>query len=107
MTEPSAGAGQMLLTVFLKHRQSMNLAEINQKLEQTGFWKKFPPDGAALGARSSRRWRQKARCRPCSRGADRGLMWPRALTGTARRSTIGPSSPSLGSDLHLPWRARR
>jgi hypothetical protein len=48
MTEPSAGAGQMLLTVFLKHRQSMNLAEINQKLEQTGFWKKFPPKGVEV-----------------------------------------------------------
>ena len=45
MTEPGAGAGQMLLTVFLKHRQSMNLAEINQKLDQTGFWRKFPPEG--------------------------------------------------------------
>jgi hypothetical protein len=36
MTE--AVVGEMLLTVFLKHRQSMNLAEINQKLEATGFW---------------------------------------------------------------------
>ena len=41
MTEPGAAPGAMLLTVFLKHRQSMNLAEINQKLESTGFWKKF------------------------------------------------------------------
>jgi hypothetical protein len=48
MTESSAGTGQMLLTVFLKHRQSMNLAEINQKLESTGFWKKFPPDGVEV-----------------------------------------------------------
>jgi hypothetical protein len=47
MTEPTPGVrpGEMLLTVCLKHRQSMNLAEINQKLEQTGFWKKFPPEG--------------------------------------------------------------
>ena len=37
--------GEMMLTIFLKHHQTMNLAEINEKLEQTGFWKKFPPEG--------------------------------------------------------------
>jgi hypothetical protein len=46
MTETSGG--EMLLTVFLKHRQSMNLGEINEKLDQTGFWKKFPPEGAEV-----------------------------------------------------------
>ena len=46
MSEPTAG--QMLLTVFLKHRQSVNLAEINHKLESTGFWKKFPPEGVEV-----------------------------------------------------------
>jgi hypothetical protein len=40
--------GEMLLTIFLKHRQSMNLGEINQKLDATGFWKKFPPEGAEV-----------------------------------------------------------
>jgi hypothetical protein len=45
MTEAS---GELLLTIFLKHRQSMNLAEINQKLDQTGFWQKFPPEGAEV-----------------------------------------------------------
>jgi len=29
--------GEMLLTIFLEHRQSMNLGEINQKLEAAGF----------------------------------------------------------------------
>ncbi len=43
-----AAAGQLMLTVFLKHRQSMNLAEINRKLEDTGFWKKFPPEGVEV-----------------------------------------------------------
>jgi hypothetical protein len=43
-----AAAGEMMLTVLLKHRQSMNLAEINQKLEDTGFWRKFPPDGVEV-----------------------------------------------------------
>jgi hypothetical protein len=38
MAETSAaGPGEVLLTVFLKHRQTMNLAEINRKLEATGF----------------------------------------------------------------------
>ncbi len=48
MSEPTASTGEMMLTVFLKHRQSMNLAEINQKLEATGFWQKFPPDGVEV-----------------------------------------------------------
>jgi hypothetical protein len=46
MTETSGG--EMLLTIFLKHRQSMNLSEINQKLDETGFWKKFPPEGVEV-----------------------------------------------------------
>jgi hypothetical protein len=49
MAEAGAAApGEMLLTIFLKHRQSMNLAEINRKLEATGFWQKFPPDGVEV-----------------------------------------------------------
>jgi uncharacterized protein with GYD domain len=50
VAEPTAaaGPGEILLTVFLKHRQSMNLAEINQKLEATGFWRKFPPEGVEV-----------------------------------------------------------
>ena len=38
----------LMLTIFLKHRQSMNLEEINVKLDQTGFWQKFPPDGVEV-----------------------------------------------------------
>jgi hypothetical protein len=48
MADQAAAAGEMMLTVFLKHRQSMNLAEINQKLEDTGFWRKFPPEGVEV-----------------------------------------------------------
>ena len=44
----SEAAGEMLLTIFLKHHQSMNLGEINRKLEETGFWKKFPPEGTEV-----------------------------------------------------------
>jgi len=37
--------GEILLTIFFKHDQSKNLGEINERLEQTEFWKKFPPEG--------------------------------------------------------------
>jgi hypothetical protein len=43
-----AGQGGALLTIFLKHRQSMNLAEINEKLDQTGVWRDFPPEGVEV-----------------------------------------------------------
>jgi len=38
----------ILLTIFLKHDQSKTLNEINQHLEETGFWKKFPPQGTEV-----------------------------------------------------------
>ena len=34
----------ILLTIFLKHDQTKNLGEINAKLDEAGFWKKFPPE---------------------------------------------------------------
>ncbi len=37
--------GEILLTVFLRHQQDKNLGEINARLESTGFWKHFPPEG--------------------------------------------------------------
>ncbi len=40
----------VLLTIFLKHDQSMNLAEIGEKLTATGFWKKFPPQGVEVAS---------------------------------------------------------
>ncbi|MCZ6556562.1 MAG: hypothetical protein O7A69_02145 [SAR324 cluster bacterium] len=40
--------GEMMLTIFLKHHQTMNLGEINEKLEATSFWKIFPPEGIAV-----------------------------------------------------------
>ena len=39
------GEDTMMLTIFLKHDQSRPLAEINAQLEQTAFWKRFPPEG--------------------------------------------------------------
>jgi hypothetical protein len=35
---------EILLTVMLRHQQDKNLAEINAKLDDTGFWKTFPPE---------------------------------------------------------------
>jgi len=39
---------EILLSIFLKHQQYMNLDEINQKLDKTGFWSKFPPEGVEV-----------------------------------------------------------
>jgi hypothetical protein len=35
----------ILLTVFLKHDQSMTVSEIGEILDQSGFYQKFPPEG--------------------------------------------------------------
>ncbi len=40
-----AAENEILLTVFLRHQQDKNLGEINAKLDATGFWKQFPPQG--------------------------------------------------------------
>ena len=46
----STSNDHMLLTIFLKHDQSMNLEEINERLSKTGFWKKFPPEGIEVAS---------------------------------------------------------
>ncbi|MGO9572378.1 MAG: hypothetical protein ACLP5H_33090 [Desulfomonilaceae bacterium] len=38
----------ILLTIFLKHDQSKTLEEINKHLDNTGFWKEFPPEGTEV-----------------------------------------------------------
>jgi hypothetical protein len=38
----------ILLTIFLRHDQSLNLAEIQKLQEDQGFWKAFPPEGTAV-----------------------------------------------------------
>jgi len=38
----------ILITILLKHQQYMNLDEINKKLDKTGFWAKFPPEGVEV-----------------------------------------------------------
>ncbi len=45
---PPAGAGTMLMTVFLKHDQSKTLDEINEQLRRNGYYDKFPPDGVEV-----------------------------------------------------------
>jgi hypothetical protein len=37
-----------LMTVFLKHDQGKTLDEIQKKLNETGFYKKFPPAGIEI-----------------------------------------------------------
>lgn len=41
-------ADAILLTIFLKHDQTKTLAELNQQLDKTGFYKKFPPEGVEV-----------------------------------------------------------
>lgn len=37
-----------MLTIFLKHDQSKNLGQIQAQLEETEFWKHFPPEGIEI-----------------------------------------------------------
>ena len=39
---------RILLTIFLKHQKDKNLGEINAKLDATGYWKQFPPEGCEV-----------------------------------------------------------
>jgi hypothetical protein len=40
-----ASKGTFLLTIFLRHDQSKTLDQINQHLQASGYFKKFPPEG--------------------------------------------------------------
>jgi len=45
----SASADEnMLLTVFLKHDQSMDLDQIKEHLVSKNFWAEFPPEGVDI-----------------------------------------------------------
>ena len=47
--QPAASAeaskGTFLLSIFLRHDQSKTLEQINQHLQASGYFKKFPPEG--------------------------------------------------------------
>jgi hypothetical protein len=38
-------ADHVLVTVILRHDQSLSLDEINKKVDASGFWREFPPEG--------------------------------------------------------------
>jgi hypothetical protein len=38
----------ILLTIFLRHDQGLNLTEIQKLQEEQGFWKAFPPEGTTV-----------------------------------------------------------
>lgn len=38
----------IMLTILLKHQKDKNLAEINSKLDASGYWAKFPPEGTTV-----------------------------------------------------------
>lgn len=43
-----AGDGTLMLTVYLRHDQSMTLDQINAHVDRTGFLKNFPPQGVEV-----------------------------------------------------------
>ena len=47
-TASPAGNDHFMLTIFLKHDQSKNLGQIQTQLEETEFWKHFPPEGIEI-----------------------------------------------------------
>lgn len=44
----AAPAGQLMLTIFLRHDESKTVDEINRHLRATGWYEKFPPAGAEI-----------------------------------------------------------
>jgi hypothetical protein len=42
------GSDAILLTIFLRHDQRLNLTEIQTLQEDQGFWKAFPPEGTTV-----------------------------------------------------------
>lgn len=44
----SASSQDMMMTIVLRHDQSMTLDEISEHLRATGFWESFPPQGVEV-----------------------------------------------------------
>jgi hypothetical protein len=47
-TGSEKGDDKLLLTIFLKHDQSMNLNEIEKIRTNQGFYENFPPEGVSI-----------------------------------------------------------
>lgn len=41
-------AENVLVTIFLKHTQQLTLEQMTERLRETGFWAKFPPEGVEI-----------------------------------------------------------
>lgn len=46
--QATAAQDDMLLTIFLKHDQSMDLDQIRDHLNEKKFWTEFPPKGVEI-----------------------------------------------------------
>ena len=46
--QPALTSESFLLTVFLRHDESKTLDEIDAHLRQTGYYKRFPPEGVEV-----------------------------------------------------------
>jgi len=40
--------GKVMITVFLKHNQEIGFDQIMEKLNESDFWKEFPPESATV-----------------------------------------------------------
>ncbi len=47
-SEIAPNADTVLLTIFLKHTQELNLEQMGKRLRANGFFKKFPPEGVTI-----------------------------------------------------------
>ena len=47
-SEGALAPDAILLTIFLKHDQSLTLDEIQKLQQEQGFWKAFPPEGTTV-----------------------------------------------------------
>lgn len=45
---PAGPSGTMLLTVFLRHDQSNNLDDFQERLKAAEWWERFPPEGVKV-----------------------------------------------------------
>lgn len=48
LAEEGNAAGQLMLTVFLRHDQSQHLVQIQQQLDEREWWTGFPPEGCEI-----------------------------------------------------------